>query len=159
MITILLEGVLAPITKLSELKWKGISPATADIERGACVDEIRHLSVGIWIIRKHVRDNPSDARRLVELIAEGRQIWAKLPIAEIIFAREQVFREGILLHRDRIGDYEIFPGRRLWTRPPRSACCGRSSGQRTFSGAVWPTWDSATPCPAKPLCDGSLASR
>jgi hypothetical protein len=112
-ITVLLEGVLAPVTELSELKWKGISPATADIERSACVDEIRHLSVGSWIIRQHVRDTPSDTHRLVELIAEGRQIWAQLPTAEIIFAREQQFQEGILLHRDKIGDYEIFPGRRL----------------------------------------------
>ena len=117
-ITVLLEGVLAPVTELSELKWKGISPATADIERGACVDEIRHLSVGSWIVRQHVLDNPSDTQRLVELIAEGRQIWAKLPTAEIIFAREQLFQAGILLHRDRIGDYEIFPGRRLVDTTP-----------------------------------------
>ena len=112
-VTVLLEGVLAPTTELSELKWKGISPATADIERGACVDEIRHLSVGSWIIRQHVRDNPSDTQRLVEFVAEGRQIWAKLPTAEIIFAREQQYQEGMLRHRDAIGEYEIFPGRRL----------------------------------------------
>jgi hypothetical protein len=117
-ITVLLEGVLAPTTELSELKWKGISPATADIERGACVDEIRHLSVGSWIIRKHVHDNPSDTQRLVEFVAEGRQIWATLPTAEIIFAREQQYQEGILLNRDKIGDYEIFPGRRLVDTTP-----------------------------------------
>jgi hypothetical protein len=117
-LTVLLEGVLAPVTELSELKWKGISPATADIERGACVDEIRHLSVGSWIIRQHVLDHPSDTQRLVELIAEGRQVWAKLPTAEIIFAREQLFQAGIVRHRDRIGDYEIFPGRRLVDTTP-----------------------------------------
>jgi hypothetical protein len=117
-VTILLEGVLAPTTELSELKWKGISPATADIERGACVDEIRHLSVGSWILREHVRANPGDAPRIVDLIAEGRALWAQLPTAEIIMGREQQFQEGILLHRDVIGDYEIFPGRPLIETTP-----------------------------------------
>jgi hypothetical protein len=117
-ITVILEGVLAPTTELSELKWKGISQATADIERGACVDEIRHLSVGSWIIRKHVEDNPGDTQRLVEFVAEGRQRWAQLPTAEIIFAREQVFQEGITRHADAIGDYEIFPGLRLVDSTP-----------------------------------------
>jgi hypothetical protein len=117
-ITVLLEGVLAPTTELSELKWKGISQATADIERGACVDEIRHLSVGSWIIREHIRDNPSDTQRLVDFVAEGRRIWASLPTAEIILARERQFQEGVLLHRDVIGDYQIFPGRLLVETTP-----------------------------------------
>src|SRR5947209_13832515 len=46
-VTILLEGILAPTTELSERKWHPISAATGDIERGACVDEIRHLAVEI----------------------------------------------------------------------------------------------------------------
>jgi hypothetical protein len=117
-ITILLEGVLAPTTELSELKWKGISPATADIERGACVDEIRHLSVGSWIVRDYVRENPSDKDRLVALIAEGRGVWEQLPTAEIVYARELQFQEGITLNADAIGDYEIFPGRRLVDTTP-----------------------------------------
>jgi len=117
-ITVILEGVLAPTTELSALKWKGISEATADIERGACVDEIRHLSVGSWIIREHVEDNPSDTQRLVDFVAEGRQVWARLPTAEIIFAREQQFQEGIRRHADAIGDYQIFPGRRLVDSTP-----------------------------------------
>lgn len=117
-ITILLEGVLAPTTELSELKWKAISPATADIERGACVDEIRHLSVGSWIVREYVREHPSDQDRLVALIAEGRQMWAQLPTAEIVLARERQYQEGILLNRDAIGDYEIFPGRPLLDTTP-----------------------------------------
>jgi len=118
MVTVLLEGVLAPTTELSELKWKGISPATADIERGACVDEIRHLSVGSFILREHVRANPEEVPRLVELIGEGRRLWSELPTAEIVFGREQQFQEGILRHADQIGDYEIFPGRPLVETTP-----------------------------------------
>ena len=117
-ITILTEGVLAPTTELSELKWKAISPATADIERSACVDEIRHLSVGSWIMREHVRANPDDAERLVELIATGRRVWAELPTEEIILRRERQFQEGIELHREAIGDYEVFPGRPLLDTTP-----------------------------------------
>jgi hypothetical protein len=117
-ITVILEGVLAPTTELSELKWKGISQATADIERGACVDEIRHLAVGSWIIRKHVQDNPADTQRLVDFVAEGRRNWARLPTAEIIFAREQRFQEGIGRHAGAIGDYQVFPGRRLVDTTP-----------------------------------------
>lgn len=117
-ITILLEGVLAPTTELSELKWKGISPATADIERGACVDEIRHLSVGSWIVRDYVRANPSEKERLVALIAEGRSVWEQLPTAEIVYARELQFQQGITLNADAIGAYEIFPGRRLVDTTP-----------------------------------------
>jgi hypothetical protein len=118
MITILLEGVLAPTTELSELKWKGISEATADIERGACVDEIRHLSVGSSILRRHVRANPDDVDRLVALVADGRRVWAELPTAEIIMGREQQFQEGITRHRDAIGDVELFPGRPLVETTP-----------------------------------------
>jgi hypothetical protein len=117
-ITILLEGVLAPTTELSELKWKGISPATANIERGACVDEIRHLSVGSWIVRDYVQKHPEDRARMVEALSEGRSVWASLPTAEIIFRRESQFQEGILENAKEIGDYEIFPGRRLIDTTP-----------------------------------------
>lgn len=118
-ITILLEGVLAPTTELSELKWKPISPATADIERGACVDEIRHLSVGSWIVRKYVDENPGDKERLTEVVAEGRRIWASLPTEEIVFARETKYQEGIEAIPDVIGDYELVPGRRLLDTTPQ----------------------------------------
>ncbi|MDQ3936677.1 MAG: VlmB-like protein [Actinomycetota bacterium] len=117
-ITILLEGVLAPTSELSERKWKPFSPATADIERGACVDEIRHLSVGSWVIREHVQNNPGDKDRMVELVAEGRQIWATLPTAEIVYAREKLFQEGLEQHGHVIGDYELIEGRPLVDTTP-----------------------------------------
>jgi hypothetical protein len=113
-ITVLLEGVLAPTTELSELKWKAISPATADIERGACVDEIRHLAVGSWIVRDYLMKHPEEKPRLARLVEDGRNQWAELPTVDLILKREQQFQEGIELHRDEIGtDYEIFPGRPL----------------------------------------------
>lgn len=114
LVTILLEGVLAPTTELSERKWKPISQATADIERGACVDEIRHLAVGSWIIRDYVEKHPEEKSRLAAFVADGRRMWSELPTVDLIVRRETQFQEGLELHRDQIGsDYEIFPGRPL----------------------------------------------
>lgn len=112
-VTILLEGVLAPTTELSERKWKPLSPATTDIERGACVDEIRHLAAGSWFIREHLSRHPQDREPLVELLIEGRRFWDELPTAEVIIKREMLYQEGLEQHREEVGDYEIFPGRRL----------------------------------------------
>jgi len=112
-ITILLEGVLAPTTELAEKKWKAISPATADIERGACVDEIRHLAVGSWFIRDHLERNPDDKPRILELIVEGRELWGSLPVPELVIQREKLFQEGIEQLGDLIGDAELVPGRRV----------------------------------------------
>jgi hypothetical protein len=113
-VTVLLEGVLAPTTELSERKWKPLSEATADIERGACVDEIRHLAVGSWFVRDHIaRHGESERRRILALITEGRARWESLPTIEVLNKREVLFQEGIEEHRERIGDYELTPGRRL----------------------------------------------
>lgn len=112
-ITVLLEGVLAPTTELAERKWKAISPATADIERGACVDEVRHLAVGSWFIREHLERNPDDKPRIIDLIVEGREFWGSLPVPELIMQRETLFQEGIDQLGDLIGDAELVEGRRL----------------------------------------------
>jgi hypothetical protein len=117
-VTILLEGVLAPTTELSERKWRPLSPATAGIERGACVDEIRHLAAGSWFVREHLLQHPEDRGPLIELLREGREIWDGLPTVEILVKREGEYQQGIELHREQIGDCEIFPGRRLLDTTP-----------------------------------------
>jgi hypothetical protein len=114
MITIVLEGVLAPTAELAERKWQPISEASADIERGACVDEIRHLAVGSWIVREHVRRHGAvEKERILALVEEGRARWAALPVLDMLFARERLYQEGLEANRDAIGDAEIWPGRRL----------------------------------------------
>lgn len=113
-VTVLLEGVLAPTTELSERKWKPISEATADIERGACVDEIRHLAAGSWFVRDHLaRRDEAERQRVLELITEGRRRWEALPTGEILIKREQLFQRGMEENAALIGDYELAPGRRL----------------------------------------------
>jgi hypothetical protein len=112
-ITILLEGVLAPTTELAEKKWKAISPATADIERGACVDEIRHLAVGSWFIRDHLMKHPEDKPRILDLIIEGREFWGSLPVPDLVLKREQLFQEGLEQLQVPLGDAELVPGLRV----------------------------------------------
>ncbi|HEX8742771.1 MAG TPA: hypothetical protein VF712_06540 [Thermoleophilaceae bacterium] len=112
-LTVLLEGVLAPTTELSERKWRPISTPTADVERGACVDEIRHLAVGSYIVKRHLERHPEDLDHVLDVITQGRDLWASLPTPELVFKRESLFQEGMELIRDQIGDYEIEDGIRL----------------------------------------------
>jgi hypothetical protein len=112
-LTILVEGVLAPFAELSERKWRPLDPAAADIERGANVDEIRHLSVGSWVVRRHLLNHPDDKQRVLELITNGRRLWERLPVAETIFRREVLFQQGLEQHADAVGDYEVWDSRRL----------------------------------------------
>ena len=112
-LTVLVEGVLAPAAELSERKWKVFDPSAALVERGANMDEIRHLAVGSSIIRTHLTEHPGQRGRLLELIQEGRRLWEKLPMVEVLFRRESLFQEGLAEHGDLLGDYEIWPGRRL----------------------------------------------
>jgi hypothetical protein len=112
-LTILVEGVLAPAAQLSELKWRPLDPAAADIERGAGIDEIRHLTVGSTIARDHLLRHPQDRGRVLELIRSGRRMWAELPASDLVYRRELLFQEGLREHAGVVGDYEIWPGRRL----------------------------------------------
>ncbi|MEY2442624.1 MAG: hypothetical protein QOJ46_2050 [bacterium] len=117
-LTVLVEGILAPLAELSERKWRPLNPAAADIERGASIDEIRHLTVGSAVVRQHVLDHPEDADRLSDLIREGRTLWTSLPTAEVIYARELLYQEGMLQQAHVVGDYELSPGRRLVDTTP-----------------------------------------
>jgi hypothetical protein len=117
-LTVLVEGVLAPAAELSERKWRPLDPAAAEIERGAGIDEIRHLTVGSAIVRNHLRNVPGDKDRLLELIEHGHRLWEKLPATDVVFRREQLFQEGMRQLPEVVGDYEIWPGRRLIDTTP-----------------------------------------
>lgn len=112
-LTVLVEGVLAPAAELSERKWRIFDPAASEIERGAAIDEIRHLTVGSSIAREHLLRNPKDKERILELIGEGNKLWDKLPSTDLVMRREELFQQGLEQHIDLVGDYEIWPGRRL----------------------------------------------
>jgi hypothetical protein len=112
-LTILVEGVLAPAAELSERKWRPLDPAAADIERGAGIDEIRHLAVGSSIARDYLLRRPDERQRVLDLIEDGNRLWATLPTPDMLYRREQLFQQGIEQHAAVIGDYEIWAGRRL----------------------------------------------
>ncbi|MFF0777719.1 VlmB-like protein [Streptomyces sp. NPDC003720] len=112
-LTVLVEGVLAPAAELSERKWRLLDPGAALVERGANMDEIRHLAVGSSVIRRYLTERPGERERLLGLLQEGRRLWEKLPMEEVLFRRESLFQQGIAEHGELLGDYEIWPGRRL----------------------------------------------
>jgi hypothetical protein len=127
-LTVMVEGVLAPAAELSERKWRHVNPAAADIERISGIDEIRHLTVGSSIVRDHLLRHPEDRNRLVDLIGRGREMWATLPVTEIIYRREMLFQRGLPALSEMLGDYEIWPGRRLVDSTPE---------ERLTTAATW----------------------
>jgi hypothetical protein len=116
--TIVIEGVLAPAAELSERKWDRLDPAASEIARGAAIDEIRHLTVGSSIIREHLIRHPEYRPRLLEIMRAGRRLWDELPDKKYVMRREELFQEGMAGHAELIGDYEVWPGRRLLDTTP-----------------------------------------
>ena len=112
-LTVLVEGVLAPAAELSERKWRLLNPAAAEIERAAGVDEIRHLTVGSSIVKQYLEQRPDELERVKALITRGRELWAGLPVLDMILRREQLFQQGMVQHAELLADYEIAPGKRL----------------------------------------------
>ncbi len=112
-LTVLVEGVLAPGEVLSECKWRDVDPAAASIERGTSIDEIRHLSVGAQIVRDHLAAHPADKPRLLSLIERGRKLWQELPVQSMVVEDETIFQQGLEMHRAAFADYEFIKGRRL----------------------------------------------
>ena len=117
-LTVLVEGVLAPAAELSELKWRRLDPAAAEIERAAGIDEIRHLTVGSAIIKQYLQANPGELPRLKDLIERGRALWGRLPVLDMILRREKLFQEGLQQMAHVVGDYELAPGQRLIDSTP-----------------------------------------
>lgn len=117
-LTILVEGVLAPSAQLSERKWRLLDPAAAQIERGANIDEIRHLTVGSAVVRQYLLAHPQEKTRVRDIINQGRALWAQLPTEEVIMKRELYFQEGLEQQAKVVGDYEIWEGKRLIDSTP-----------------------------------------
>jgi hypothetical protein len=117
-LTIVVEGVLAPAAELSERKWGLLDPAAGEIARGAAIDEIRHLTVGSSVIREHLIRDPSYTPRVAEIIEGGMRLWTEVPDREFVLRRERMFQEGLADHAELLRDYEVWPGRRLLDTTP-----------------------------------------
>jgi hypothetical protein len=116
--TVILEGALAPAAELSERKWRPLDPAAADIDKGAGIDEIRHLTVGASVARQYLLDHPESRPEVLRVIKRGVELWAELPVHDMVLRREELFQEGLREHASVVGDYEIWPGRRLLDTTP-----------------------------------------
>lgn len=129
-LTIIVEGVLAPSAELSERKWRLLNPAAAEIERGANIDEIRHLTVGSSVVRQYLLDHPEARSHVLDVIVGGRKLWSELPANELVFKRELLFQEGLQEHAGVVGDYEIWEGRRLIDTTPEERLIAANTWSR-----------------------------
>lgn len=116
---IIIEGVLAASTELSERKWGVLDPVAGEIARGAAIDEIRHLTVGSSYVREHLLRHPEDRPHVLQVLRRGRELWEQLADEEFVMEREELFQEGMQPHRKALADYELFPGRRLIDTTPK----------------------------------------
>ncbi|MDJ1135808.1 VlmB-like protein [Streptomyces iconiensis] len=116
--TIVIEGVLAPAAELSERKWDRLDPAAGELSRTAAIDEIRHLAVGSSLLRDHLVAHPGYRPRLLEILRAGRKLWDEVPDREFVLHREELFQRGMEQHADAVGDYEVWPGRRMLDTTP-----------------------------------------
>jgi hypothetical protein len=132
---IIIEGALAPAAELSERKWRPLDPVAAQLDRGAGIDEIRHLTVGAAIAKEYLAGHPGERDRVAELIRRGMHMWTVLPVHDLVLRREVLFQRGLERHADVVGDYEIWPGRRLVDTTPleRAATADRWSAQMKAS--------------------------
>ncbi|MGW0659739.1 VlmB-like protein [Streptodolium elevatio] len=118
LLTTLVEGVLAPAFEQSELKWRPLDPVMADIQKGAGIDEVRHLAVGSSIVRRHLADNPDETERIAEIVRGGMHLFYELPVMQQQQSWEALFQEGMEQHADLLADYELWPGRKLLDTTP-----------------------------------------
>jgi hypothetical protein len=117
--TIICEGVLAASTELSERKWGVLDPVAGEIARGAAIDEIRHLTVGSSYVKQHLIAHPESRKHVIDVLMRGRALWDEVSGEEFVMNRERLFQEGMQAHRERLRDFELFPGRLLLDTTPK----------------------------------------
>ncbi|BAJ26744.1 MULTISPECIES: VlmB-like protein [Kitasatospora] len=116
--TIIIEGVLAPAAELSERKWNLLDPAAGAIARGAAIDEVRHLTVGSSVVRRHLLRRPERKAALLDIVRRGREIWDGIPDRKHVLRREELFQAGMREHADLLAGYEVWPGQPLLSTTP-----------------------------------------
>lgn len=106
-VTIILEGVLAPSAELSEKKWLPFYPRASAIQQYANVDELRHLTLCCDILKNAINKNPKILTQLKKCIVEGLDLWNTSNINNIIMEREYYFQKGIENNIDLIENYQL----------------------------------------------------
>ncbi|HBK56094.1 MAG TPA: hypothetical protein DDZ76_07410 [Xanthomonadales bacterium] len=98
-VTVVLEGVLAPTAELGERKWRPFDPVAAMIQHYANIDELRHLTVCANIVRRAVLSSATARATVTACVREGMALWQKLPIGESMLIRENDYQAGMEQYR------------------------------------------------------------
>ena len=75
--------------------------------------------MGAAIAKLHLTAHPEDKPRVLAMIRDGMRMWDELPVLDMLDRREELFQQGLLQCADVVGDYEIWPGRRLIDTSPQ----------------------------------------
>lgn len=109
-ITVILEGVFAPTSELSEMKWKPFDHVAAHIQSKANTDELRHLAVCANIVKQSLDNDPSLKKRAFDCISEGLALWQNLPLLGIYGEIEGLYQMGLEQNKHLVSGYELMPG-------------------------------------------------
>ncbi|WP_117215173.1 hypothetical protein [Allorhizocola rhizosphaerae] len=82
-------------------------------------------------MREHLIRHPEDRAYVMDVLVRGRRVWDQLSDREFVMHRERLFQDGMAAHKDRLADYELFPGTGCWTRRRSSAGSSRRGGMTT----------------------------
>lgn len=109
-VTIVLEGVLAPTSELSEIKWFPFDRTASVTQARANLDELRHLTVCSNILKKQI-DNDSQLKTVAsECINEGLSLWHDISLSELYIERETLYQKGLEQNKHLIEGYELYDG-------------------------------------------------
>lgn len=117
-LTIILEGVLAPTAEMGELKWQRLNPVASNIQHQANLDEIRHLTICANIIKEAIERNPLVLEQVGTVLHDGMELWKKIPIKDIIYKREVLFQKGMLEYKEIVNDQPLTKELRLIDSTP-----------------------------------------
>ncbi len=117
-LTIILEGVLAPTAEMGELKWQRLNPVASNIQHQANLDEIRHLTVCANIIKEAIERNPQVFAQVATVLHDGMELWKRIPIEDVVYQREVLFQQGMLEYKEIIEDQLLTDKLRLIDSTP-----------------------------------------
>ncbi|UYZ84933.1 hypothetical protein MTZ49_05045 [Entomomonas sp. E2T0] len=109
-ITVVLEGVLAPTSELSEVKWYPFDRTASAIQARANVDELRHLTVCANIVKEQIESDNTLKAVAHECINEGLALWHEVSFSDFYVERETLYQQGMEQHKSLIEGYELYDG-------------------------------------------------
>lgn len=113
LLTVIVEGALAPAAEMSAQKWWPFDRTAAQICEGTNLDEVRHLGVGSVIVRDHLLEHPLSRPGIENLVRHGMKLWQNLPISAMLIEREVLYQRGIAMHPDLVQGYRLANGQLL----------------------------------------------